>query len=145
MERFNSLRGVLIVWVSFAICAAILVLATYGRTWRIDYKAQLSQLALCSGLDSNGTPVLATQPVTVDVKEIRVCGYLDGVGPDIPLWFLLEYNEDVLIDRVDRYQPGYISTYFRVPRAGLRTGSHSVLVYSGRHKIASMEFIVQRR
>ncbi len=145
MARLNSLRGVVIVWVSFAACSAILLLATYGRTWRIDYEAQITQLSICSGLDSNGTPISVTYPITVGVKEIHVCGYLEGIGPNIPLGFLLEYNGDVLVDRDDRYQPGYIVATLDAPPAGLSSGRHRVMVYLGRHKLASTEFTVSRR
>jgi hypothetical protein len=144
-ESLSCSRLLVVVWVLGAIGAAILVAVTYGRTWRIDYKARMTELSVCSGLDQvTRSPVPMTHPITVGASEITICGHLEGLGP-IPLGFLLKYNGEIIVATDDHYyDPGYITYRFVVPPTKLKVGKYVVLVYLGRHQLASTEFTVEK-
>ncbi len=145
MASFDKRHLLVILWILGLAGTAMLLVATYGRTWRFDYQAKISQLSVCSGLDPvTKAPIPVTHPLTTDAKDISVCAYLEGVG-SIPLEFLWRYNGQVLtVKRGDYYQPGYITSKLTAPAEGFRAGKYSVLIYLGRCDLASSEFLVER-
>jgi hypothetical protein len=136
-------RKFVVAWLLGVMVIIAFEMATYGHTWRFNYNASITGLATCSGLDTvSRSPIPVTHPITVEAKEITVCGHLEGIGP-IPLEVVWEYNGEALANKGDYYQPGYMEVQLMSSK-GFKAGKYSVSVYEGRSKLASTEFAVEQ-
>lgn len=134
---FVILFLIMIIGGSFAI-------ATYGSFWRFYYNARMTNFSVCLGLDSDGHPIPIVRPLTVTVKEINVCGYLEGNGPTIPLVFDFQHNGKLVMNPMSGYyRVGYVTARFIAPSEGFKAGNYLVLVYQGRNKLVSTEFTIE--
>ncbi len=144
MDKLNNRQLFFVAWTVGAIGVIILLIATYGRTWRFAYYAKITELSVCQGMNSDGVPIPVTLPITTITKEINICAHLDGIGPHIPLWILVKHDGNVIATTDEYYQLGYITTRFVARSSGLDAGNYSVLVYEGRHQLAATEFKIEQ-
>lgn len=143
-KYLNFRRWFFTIWFLIMIIGGTLLIVTYGSRWRFDYNARMTEFSICSGLASTGTPIPVTRPITIEAKEIKVCGYLEGNGPTIPLTFYWLYNgEGVVRPLTGYYEVGYVMARFVAPSSGLKAGRYVVLVHRARNKLASTEFTIE--
>lgn len=144
-KRLTFKQWFFIIWFLIMITGASFAVVTYGSFWRFDYNTKITDFSICSGLDSNGYPIPSAHPITLTAKEINVCGYLEGNVSNIRLAFNLQFNGKLVVNPMSSYyQVGYFTTRIAAPSNGFKAGNYLVLVYQGRHKLASTEFTIRK-